>query len=98
MKIRFIMAALSFIVVCSDVIAQKIDLTNKWTYSFNAKDAKDAKEAVSKPSEKEMPWVEKDSMLRKTGLVYFKRTVVIPSSLKQQMNTTGVVALYLGRI
>src|SRR4051794_9774020 len=95
MKIRCIIAAFVSTVICSTAIAQKVDLSNNWTYSFKSKVPG---EAVSLPSEKELPWVEKDTMLRKTGLVYFKRTVVIPSSLKQQMRSTGVAALYLGRV
>jgi len=75
--------------------AQKLELVNNWTYSFSAINGA---EPVSRPSEKEGPWVEKDTMLRKSGLVFFKRKVVLPSSLKQQWNNTGVAALYLGRV
>lgn len=77
------------------VTAQRLELSHNWTYSFNSKGAS---EAASRPSEKEVPWVEKDTLLRKTGLVFFKRTIVIPSSLKEGWTTTGVAALYLGRV
>ena len=75
--------------------AQKLDLSNNWTYFFNSKVPG---EITDQPSEKESPWVEKDSMLRKTGLVNFKRKIVIPSSLKKDWTNTGVAALYLGRV
>ena len=74
--------------------AQTLDLSNEWTYTLGQKMPLEQ----AKPSEKSSPWVQKDTLMRKTGLAFFRRKVVIPSSLKTQWNNTGVAALYLGRI
>lgn len=89
-----IVAGCLLLLITSGAKAQKIDLSNNWTYTMGAKAGIES----SKPSEKEQPWVEKDSALRNTGLVFFRRKIVIPSSLKTQWAQTGVAALYLGRV
>ncbi len=52
-------------------IAQTISLSNEWTYTMGGK----TDPALAKVSEKEMPWVEKDTAMRNTGLVIFRRKV-----------------------
>lgn len=95
MKPKFFIALVTCSLLAVNSIAQTIPLSNDWTYTMG-NDTDPARQ--SKPSEKEMPWVEKDTALRNTGLVVFRRKVNIPSSLKAQWNKTGVAALYLGRI
>ena len=95
MKSSFVIALFTGCLLAVNSIAQTIPLSNNWTYTMgNNTNAA----GQSKPSEKEMPWVEKDSALRNTGLVVFRRKLTIPASLKAQWNKTGVAALYLGRI
>jgi DUF1680 family protein len=93
MNYKFMLALLATVVMCK-AGAQTLDLSNEWTYTLGAKTPLDQ----AKPSEKPMPWVQKDTMLRKTGLAIFRRKLVVPSALKAQWKQTGVAALYLGRI
>lgn len=94
MKIRLTIALIIYCSLHSRGIAQ-VQLSGKWTYSIASKTSPGN---VVKPSEKEIPWVQKDSMLKKGGTVSFTRKFLIPGIFKKQLVNTGIAAVYLGRL
>lgn len=98
MKLRIFFAFI-VIVQAMNVSAQGLLIRGKW------KMINDDKNEYSNPKFNDADWLEHDALRwkdypRKTsnGVIWFRKTVVIPSSLKAEFEKTGALALSLGKI
>lgn len=91
---------LIFLFLCSSMIYAQLPLTGKWSYSF--KDDKTYSQLTADDTDwktKESNQLKWDQELPKTSnIVWIRKKIVIPSSLKKELEKTGALMLYLGRI
>ncbi|MFD2285892.1 beta-L-arabinofuranosidase domain-containing protein [Pedobacter petrophilus] len=102
MKISYFKTALFFILLFSsgNLFAQ-LPINGKWAYSFeddksSALPSFDDTKWKTKES-KDLKW-EKTDLPAKGNVIWIRKTVVIPSSLKKELDKTGALVFYLGRI
>jgi hypothetical protein len=80
----------------------QLPLNGDWSYTFtddkaNASPATDVSNWKTIESNK-MNWEKKDLPAGSGNIIWIRKTVVIPSSLKKELEKTGALMLYLGRI
>ncbi|MBC7915345.1 MAG: glycoside hydrolase family 127 protein [Pyrinomonadaceae bacterium] len=100
-NLKIVVITLLFISQCQFLFAQKFVIDGNWKYSLTDDSL------YSSINFNDTEWKEKDAsniiftkaeMPESLRFLWLRKSLVIPSSLKDQLSTTGALAVYLGRI
>src|SRR5436190_265494 len=91
-----------FLLLLSCAVQGQLPLTGPWRYTFtddkqNASQSQDVSNWKTLESTN-LKWSKADLATDKGNIIWIRKTVVVPSSLKNELDKTGALMLYLGRI